>query len=248
MNRQIKKCLQELNKQSYLNLSTFGNVVTPVLFKKDSMCLRLEDEVISIFLPVSSNGRAYDKIYRLLSELAGILQKLEKENLIYVCSNGSDKELIWYEPFLASESKGCIDDDKLKDKPGGKIILEGVKITNPYLYNSLRRYLGGIVIPTSGLDTLVSHRYLLESDYNNWKALLLSRISVWVAIGSIVGATFFNNCFGYSSINDEQYEGIIKNIHISDSLKMKELELMDSVIKVLKHKDNGRQIKTIPRK
>jgi len=235
MNRQIKKCLQELNRQSFLNLSTLGNVISPVLFRKGKVCLRLENEIIYIFLPVSSDGQKYEKVYRQLSELVGLLQKLEKENLIYVCPNGSDKELIYYEPFLASESKGCIDNDKLKDKPCGKIILDGVKITNPYLYNSLRRYLGSIVIPASGLDTLVSHRYLLESDYNNWKALLWSRISVCVAIGSIVGATFFNNCFGYSSINDEQYEGIIKNIHISDSIKMKELELMDSVIKVLKH-------------
>lgn len=60
MNRKIKKCLQELNRQSYLNLSTFGNIITPVLFKKDKMCLKLNDGIISIFLPISSKGREYE--------------------------------------------------------------------------------------------------------------------------------------------------------------------------------------------
>lgn len=248
MNRKIKKCLQELNRQSYLNLSTFGNIITPVLFKKDKECLKLKDGIIKIFLPISSKGREYENAYRQLSELTGLLQRLEKENLIYVCPNENDRGLVYYEPFLVSDSKCQIDDDKLKDGADGRVILEGIQITNPYLYNSLRRYLGSIVIPTSGLETFVSHSFLLESDYNNWKALLWSRVSVIVAIGSVIGATFFNNCFGYSSINDEQYEGIIKNIHISDSIKMKELELMDSVIKVLKLNNNGKQFKTIPRK
>lgn len=239
MHRQIKKCLQELNRQGYLNLSTLGNVITPVLFKKNKMCLKLDGGIIFIFLPISSKWQEYEKTYRLLSELTGLLQKLEKENLIYVCPNETDRELICYEPFLTRESKGCIDDDKLKDRPGGKIILDGVKITNLYLYNSLRRYLGAIVIPTSGLETFVSHSFLLESDYNNWKALLWSRISVCVAIGSIVGATFFNNCFGYSTLDKRQFEAIIKNIYVSDSIKMKELELIDSVVKNLNHKNDG---------
>ena len=232
-----------------MNLSTLGNVITPILFKKDKVCLKLVDNLIYIFLPVFSNAREYDKVYELLAELAGLLEKFEKENLIYVCPNGSDRrELVCYEPFLMNDSTYWIDDDKLKNKTDNEVILDGVKIANPYLYDSLQRYLGSIVIPTSKFNTLVCHMFLLESDYNNWKALLWSRVSVLVAIGSIVGATFFNNCFGYSTINEEQYEDIIKNIHSSDSVNMKRLEMIDSVIKVLKYENNGQQIKTISRK
>lgn len=239
MNRQIKRCLLELNEQRYLNLSTLGNVITPVLFRKGKLCLKLEDGIIFILLPVASKSREYDIAYRLLSELAGLLQKLEGENLIYVCPNENRKSLVFYEPFLLNDVLSWIDDDKLKDKSDGKIILDGVKISNPYLHDSLRRYLGSIVIPTPGLNTFVCHRFLLESDYNNWKALLWSRISVIVAIGSIVGATLFNNCFGYSTISKEQYEGIIKNMHPTESVRLKNLELMDSIKKVLRHKNNG---------
>lgn len=53
MNSQIKKCLKELNRQKYLNLSTLGNVITPILFKKDKVCLKLVDNLIYIFYPLA---------------------------------------------------------------------------------------------------------------------------------------------------------------------------------------------------
>lgn len=244
MDKVIKKCLKELLKQPLVSLAPFGQLVAPILCPKDKMCIKAVDDEFFILLPVGKNiDKAYTKAYWQLAELISVLQKLEKENLIYVCPQDSITELICYEN--SHEIGRRLEWDNMDLVLNGRSVLEGCSFQNSQFSKSLQRFFHAFIFPTPGLQAFVDHNYFLESDYNNWRALKWSRISVCVALFSIIAATLFSNMFGYSTLNDAQYNNLIHEIHISDSVTVSQLK---KLITILKNKNDVQGSKVIPRK
>lgn len=247
MKKVIQKCLKELLKQPLVNLTPFCHLIAPILCPKNKMCLKTADDEIVILLPIGKNSeKSYTKAYWLLAELISVLQKLEKENLIYVClqnTQNTETNLVCYENAL--EIGRGLEFDNIDLKVNGRCILEGCLFQNEQFSKSLQRFLNAFIIPTPGLRAFVEHHYFLESDYNNWRALMWSRVSVVVALFSIIAATLFSNCYGYSTLNANQYNKLIHEIQKSDSITVSQFK---QLITTIKSKDNVQESKTIPRR
>lgn len=224
----IQKCLKAFVNESLSNKAPCHVLIAKHIFAQNKFAIQLQEEdgELTFFLPLNQcDEKHLQKQFWLLSEFVAIMRNLENASIIFVQPIMEDGARVFC--YELSQEKKC----QIRQENGESIVfyedhptLRGETIVNPGLYKEVRRYLNSFIYPTQRLKTFVSHRFLIDSDYNNWKSLFLSRFSIIVAIVislcSIMGTTWYNNQYGYTTLEHSQYKELIEAITDTQHIKL----------------------------
>lgn len=227
MEVQNENVIKAIATQTFEDNKPFGQAMSHLLFPKDQKALLCMEGHFILLL--SNDADATNEIKNLIDLLSHI-RYMEKEHIIYV-QNGEnqDADYLLYEgcddmrklSTLQGYDLGCGYELKsegdvyvVRLKDGTKVFSQNVNID--FLADEIKKYLEGRIFPTIAVNRLIKQSYLSDNDYNNQQALKISRISIWVALGIACISPFItlllSNKWGKATINDTQYETILKNI------------------------------------
>lgn len=237
MTDKIKYIINRIGTSSVVDIQTLGYYISNELCKEDEMAIYIGANNMAVLLVPYNNN--YDancrEAFYYLIELIAVIEKLEREGLIYLLADTSQEEgyLIFEHnryTYTNQAGHGAV----LKNN--NEIKMQGITLI-PSVSEKVSRYLNSFVFPTQGLKDYIKHGYMTEEETITYDALKQSkssvRVSRWavfisllIAVGSIIGTTYFNNKYGYSTIDKDQYDNIIMQIQ---SCKKCETDTINSV-------------------
>lgn len=227
MEEDNKTIINAIAAQTFDDNKPFGQAMSHLLFPKGKKALLCKD---GHFILLLSNDTDVTNDIKTLIELLSHIRYMEKEHIIYV-QNGENQNA----DYLFYES--CEDMKKLSTlhgydlgkeyelkkeqedyciclKEGKKVLTQNVNID--FLADEITKYLEGRIFPTVSVNRLIEHNYLSDNDYYNRQTLKISRKSIWVALGIACLSPFItlllSNKWGKATINDTQFETLLKNI------------------------------------
>lgn len=241
--------IKAIAAQTFEDNKPFGQAMSHLLFPKNQKALLYMDGHFILLL--SNDADATNEIKNLI-DLFSHIRYMENEHIIYV-QNGEnqDADYLLYEgcddmrklSILQGYDLGCGYELKTEQdvyfvclNDGSKVLSQNVNID--FLAEEIKKYLEGRIFPTIAVNRLIKQNYLSDNDYNNQQALKISRNSILVALLiaciSPLITLLLSNKWGKATINDTQFETILKNIGekaISADTTVMRLQSMDTIQK-----------------
>lgn len=227
MEVQNENVIKAIAAQTFEDNKPFGQVMSHLLFPKDQKALLCMN---GHFILLLSNAADATNEIKNLIDLLSHIRYMETEHIIYV-QNGENQnaDYLLYEgcndmrklSTLQGYDLGC--GYELKSEQGVYFVslIDGTKVLSQhvnidFLADEIKKYFEGRIFPTVAISRLIKQNYLSDNDYNNQQALKISRISIWVALGIACLSPFLtlllSNQWGKATINETQYETILKNL------------------------------------
>ena len=236
MTEKIKHIVNMISTSAVVDIQTLGYYVANELCKEDEMAVYIgADNTVVLLAPYNDNYDAnYRRAFYELIELIAVIEKLEREGLIYLLSNTREEGDLLFEhnryTYMNIVGHGTV------LKSNDEIKMQGTALI-PSISEKVSQYLNSFAFPTQGLKDYIKNGYMTEEEAITYDALKQSkssvRVSRWavfisllIAVGSIIGTTYFNNKYGYSTIDKDQYDNIIMQIQ---SCKKCETDTINSV-------------------
>lgn len=227
MDKQNEDIIKAMAAQTFDDNKPFGQAMSHLLFPKNKRALLC---INGHFVLLLSNDADVANDIKTLIELLSHLRYMESEHIIYVqkgeCQNadyllyeGCDdmrrvSTLQGYDLGSGYELKSDQGNYYVSLHDGSKVLSQNVSIE--FLADEIKKYFESRIFSTAAVTQLINHNYLSENDYNSQQALKLSRRSIWVAMAiacfSPIVTLWLSNKWGKSTINETQYETILKKI------------------------------------
>lgn len=227
MEESTKDVLRKIEASGLKDSVELACVLFSDVMYSDQAIFIMLGSVIFLFSDNTSEERKR-RFYQEIIELLEWLEYLEKKHLIYVWSNTKSLKHLYYKRATMF-SMGQIESEynigsnlvlnvlngKAYIMDDGKCILFGDGGPN-YLYEKFLHFFSSIIYPTISLSYFVKNGFLTEDQKNVKKSLNLARWGVYVSLGvatlSPIATMCIGNKFGVSTLNREQYNGLIEGI------------------------------------
>lgn len=229
MDSKIKSVIKRIAKTDITSsVDMLGDVIADILFKdrKSALFVNNDNHTVLLLLPTNvKNKRKQESILRLI-ELLAILEKLERDGLIYVDDSNYLPVCFFYQSKELFEQDQCpgtykvskhvtlnnLDDTNLTLK----LLDEELMSTSAVIERAgvpLARFLCSSCLPTRSLWDYVDRGFKTKEERNTQLGLRYSIISmtiaVLIALVSPIISVLTANRIGFSTIKREQMDSLI---------------------------------------
>lgn len=246
MYKETKEALKKITIADATCGVVYGRLLLDIYFLKEEMALLFNNraESYSILVKKKSEQNQSEKEFEETSklvELISYLQRLEKENLIYIVLEKTNDVYLLYQgctiegqgtlagQYILSDGRILgIDKGIYYIENNGEVLLSSLREESS-LYVELKRYLCSRVYPTSGLKEYIEGGFKNEDQRQAAEANRLSRNSIclawFAAIVSPFASLILGNCLGITTIDKKQFDKIIQTITIDAEPANKDVSL-----------------------
>lgn len=223
MNDETKRIIRKINDSKSIDADFFGETISPILFSVDKSALCYYDNSYYLLTPNDHRNNP-DIAFRKIIEVLSYLDDLEKNHLIFVHSKSCDlddgKPYLFYNgkkhvrncqdpnswDIGNNQNLQLINNTTFVIEKNDRTVLQSTPMPEP-INEELNRYLFSNIYPTTKLDNYIKHGFRT----NEQRALLLSVISLFIAVIFPILVIFLSNRWGYVTIDKEQFKQLISS-------------------------------------